>query len=317
MLLLNAKEVHALARPEELVPVMEEAARLYEAGDFVMPDRMGVPQGENTYLYMPCFTPSVHGTKFLALFPQNPGRGLARIQGMMLLGDPETGRTVGLLDGGALTACRTGAVGAVGILHTTPPQASTLALIGAGVQGFHQCLFAARVRPIRTVFVYDPRPDAAAALCRRLEEELGLEAVTCAGAAQAVERAEIVVTATASREPVLPDDRALVRGRHFIGIGSYKPFMREFPRAVFQEVREVLVDVEFAKEETGDLAVPLREGWIAPSQIRTLGKALSAPLDCSGTTLYKSVGMALFDVLAADHLLRKAQALGAGVSVEW
>ena len=138
-----------------------------------------------------------------------------------------------------------------------------------------------------------------------------------AAPAQAVERAEIVVTATASREPVLPDDRELVRGRHFIGIGSYKPFMREFPRAVFQEVREVLVDVEFAKEETGDLAVPLEEGWITPGQVRTLGKALSAPLDCSGTTLYKSVGMALFDVLAADHLLRKAQALGAGVSVEW
>lgn len=317
MLLLNEKDIKALARPEELIDVVEQAVALYEKGDFQMPNRIGVPQGENTYLYMPCFTEAVHGTKALTLFPQNTARGLGRIQGLMLLNDPQTGSVTGILDGAALTAYRTGAVGAVGVSHTTPATAKTLALIGAGVQGWHQCLFAAQVRPIEDIYVFDARADSVDGFCRSLAEALGVRVHPCASAAQAVEQGEVVITATASNEPVLPNDPELLRGKHFIGIGSYKPFMREYPEALFHLVREVLVDVDFAKEETGDLATPLAQGWLKESQVRTLGAALTAPVDTSGTTFYKSVGMALFDVLVADHFFRKASALGVGVEVDW
>ena len=317
MLLLTKEEIESLASPKELIQVIGQAARLYEEGGFVMPDRIGVTERDNTYLYMPCFAPEAHGTKILTLFPGNAARGLPRIQGVMLLNDPQTGALQGILDGAALTACRTGAVGALGICCTAPQDASRLALIGAGVQGLHQCLFAAEVRPIREVYVYDPIPASAQRLAETLGARADLSVTLCASAREAVEQGEIVVTATASNDPVIPDDRQLVRGKHFIGIGSYKPFMREYPRAVFQEAEQILIDVEFAKEETGDLATPLREGWIQPQQVATVGKVLDKPCLTAGTTLYKSVGMALFDLMTANFLAAKAAREGVGRQVDW
>lgn len=103
---------------------------------------------------------------------------------------------------------------------------------------------------------------------------------------------------------------------HFVSIASYKPNMREFPRALFNLLKTVLVDTEHALQKSGDLIVPLQNNWITQDQVMTLGRFLieNKPQDKvqQETTLFKSVGMALFDVCASKLIYDKALQKGLG-----
>jgi ornithine cyclodeaminase len=128
-----------------------------------------------------------------------------------------------------------------------------------------------------------------------------------------------VITATTSNQPVLPDQSDLLKGKCFITIGSYKPDMRELPDALFPLCDQVFMDTEFAAEESGDLAIPLQKKLIQKEQIFTLGKRLKADprikKSNSETNLFKSVGMALFDVVVAHMLYEKAKQKELGTEV--
>lgn len=143
-----------------------------------------------------------------------------------------------------------------------------------------------------------------------------------------LEAADIVITATTSNEPVLPNEPSLYRGKHFVGIGSFRPQMREFPAALFKEVDRVFVDTEHALEETGDLITPLAEGWLERSRIQTLGHYLLSRQEKSNssgdydqakiksmTTFFKSVGMALFDLMVGQLIYEKAVEKGLGQTI--
>ena len=107
----------------------------------------------------------------------------------------------------------------------------------------------------------------------------------------------------------------MLRGKHFIGIGSYKPAVREFPRALYNLLETIYIDTDHALKESGDLIVPLQEKWITKDQIKTLGKYIIKPTPRSETTFFKSVGMALFDVCAAKLIYEKATQKGRGQKI--
>lgn len=318
MLYLSAKDIEKVVKHEEVVSIIENAMRLYERGDFVQPDRITVNRNDKeTYLYMPCFTDDMKGTKFLTLFSENAAKGIPTIQGLMMLNDNETGKVKCMMDGSTLTAYRTGAVGSCGIKHTTPENVTKLGVVGTGVQGFYQCLYASRIRNIQEIYVFDIFKDKAEDFKTRLENALeGVKVFVMDHCEDLVKNAEVIVTVTTSKKPVIPNDPELIKGKHFVGIGSYKPIMQEYPEAVFKAVKDIYIDVDFAKEETGDLINPLREGWIDESHVHTLGKFLEDDLDVSGTTLYKSVGMALFDVCVADYIYKRAKEMHVGTELE-
>jgi ornithine cyclodeaminase/alanine dehydrogenase-like protein (mu-crystallin family) len=170
------------------------------------------------------------------------------------------------------------------------------------------------------VFVYDIYPEKTSALLRKLSPvipDVELHQPTCVE--DLLKERHIVITATTSLEPVLPDEEDLLAGKHFVGIGSYKPNMREFPRALFHLVRTVYVDTEHALGESGDLIVPLQNNWITKDQVTTLGRFLvqsrSPAQGQHATTLFKSVGMALFDVCAAKLIYDRAAKRGLGQKI--
>ena len=117
----------------------------------------------------------------------------------------------------------------------------------------------------------------------------------------------------------MPDNEDLLAGKHFVGIGSYKPNMREFPKALFNLLKSVFVDTEHALHESGDIIVPLQNNWLRREQIMTLGRFLidGKSLDevKGSTTLFKSVGMALFDVCASKLIYEKAIQKGLGQEI--
>ena len=119
---------------------------------------------------------------------------------------------------------------------------------------------------------------------------------------------------SASNTPVIPNDSSLIKGKHFVGIGSYKPNMREFPDALFQELDQCFIDVSHTSTESGDLIYPLKHKLINQNQIFTLGKLISKEVKLSdnSTSLFKSVGMALFDLFVAKLIYAKALEKGIG-----
>ncbi len=309
MLYLNSAEISKAAGLDQVMDAVENAYALDLSGKYEMPPRMHVNHEGNSLLYMPCFTGGIFGTKILTLFPANASKDKPVIQGLVLLNDPETGAPLALLDGARLTAVRTGAVGGVAVRHLTPENATTVGLIGAGVQGFYQVLFACCARKIERVSLYDLNRVKCADLAEKLQEALpGIGISVSASVEEHIEASEIIITATPATDPVLPDDQELLRGRHYIGIGSYKPEMREFPETLYSLVDKVYIDTEHGLEESGDLITPLENSWIKHEQIVKIGKIIGKKEIAAGkgTTLFKSVGMALFDLAVSELIYKNA-----------
>ncbi len=311
MLCLSENDILKAVSLNEVMEAVESALLLYEKKEFHMPMRMHVDYEGNTLLLMPAFTPKVFGTKLVSLFPKNTEKNIPVLKGTMILNDGETGEPLALLDAATLTALRTGAVGGVGIKYLTPANVKTLGVVGAGVQGFHQSLFATEVRPFSEVFVYDINPSRSRSLIELLlKKRPDLHLYTSETVEELVKKCHVIITATTAMDPVLPDEEDLLKGKHFVGIGSYKPTMREFPNALFKHLERIYVDTDHAIEESGDLVIPLKNHWVTREQVWTLGKLIKQTQEGKEThhetSFFKSVGMALFDVVVSDAIYRKA-----------
>lgn len=322
MLVISEKDILRAVSLEEIMRAIEKAFLLSAQNSYVMPARTHVEYNGGTLLFMPCAADGALGTKYLTLYPSNIARGMPTIYGLMILNDPDTGKPLCVMDGRALTALRTGAVGGVGLCHTTPEDIGDLGLVGAGEQGFYQLLYASRVRPLRHIYVYDIDAHRLGAFVARVQETLGADIAVkaCDDPGELLRRSQAVITTTTSRKPVLPGDAALLRGRHFIGIGSYKPFMKEYPDALFPLLDTLFIDTDVAIEETGDIAAPLSAGLLKREQVLNFGKDYLSlpqkPVVSSGTTLFKSVGMALFDLVVANMIFQKAMEKGIGANAD-
>ena len=306
----------------QVMDKVEDAYRIFHSGNFYMPRRPVITHGENTLLYMPCFMAEGFGTKFLTLFPENPGRGYPYIDGLMLLNDPENGKTKAILDARYLTALRTGAAGGVGIRNFSRADCQSAGIIGAGQQGYYQAIYAAAARNIKDIYLFDKEPKNSEACAKRLVQELGEDAPSikiCSTVGELLENSEIVITATPATSPVLPDDPDSLRGKCFIAIGSYKQEMRELPDAIWDLLDRVYTELPFALEECGDLSQPLRDGLLQEEQVKYIGAWLSGeyrPLPLPGhTTYFKSVGMGLLDLNVAQLIYEKALKMGLGQKV--
>ncbi|MFA5537263.1 MAG: ornithine cyclodeaminase family protein [Bacillota bacterium] len=318
MLVFNENDIFKAADPDEVLAAVEKAMLIYETDDYLMPPRSHVYHRDNTLLLMPCFNNRGFGTKLVSVFPNNALEGEPVINGIMVLNEGRTGKPLALLNGQALTAIRTGAVGGVSIKHLAKPDSKTLGLIGTGVQGFYQAIFGARASNIERIIVFSRTASKGKAFINRLADHLPRIRLVLAGTMEELlEHSDIVITATTAVDPVLPDDGALLKGKHFVGIGSFKPEMREYPKALYGLLKQVFVDTNYAKIETGDLALPLKENWLRDEQVITLGKWLKAVdrQELGDTTFFKSVGMALFDLMTAQLIYQKGLELGLGQKI--
>jgi len=315
---LGQEDIHQAAGIVEWLDAIEAALRLYEAGDFQMPERLHVEKENDVLLLMPCFTKEAFATKLVTLFPGNAERGVPVLTGLVVLNDIETGAPVALLDGATLTAMRTAAVASVGIRHLAPEGVRSLGLIGAGAQGYYQAWLACASKGFADLYIFDQRSEQAQTL---VEQLAGVLPQTRIHQAPSVEEllveSEVVITATTASEPVLPEKRDLLEGRHFVAIGSYQPHVRELPETLFGLLDAVLIDTEHALAESGDLIVPLRKRWIEADQVMTISRFLCGQRrPQAATTLFKSVGMALFDVCAAKFVCDKAVEKGLGQQIK-
>ncbi|MDE3053008.1 MAG: ornithine cyclodeaminase family protein [Gemmatimonadota bacterium] len=323
MRILTQSQVTRLLPMRECIPLMESALASLSRGEVVLPLRtvVRVPDGRGAFGMMPAYSAALpaFGAKVISVFPGNHARGVDSHQGAVLLFDREDGRIVALMDASSITAIRTAAVSAVATKLLAREDASTLALLGSGVQARTHLEAIALVRPIARVRVWSRTPAHAASFADWVRRTRDLEVAVCPSAAAAARGADVLCTLTASREPVL-DGGALAPGMHVNAVGASQPDARELAsdavaRArIFADRRESLV------HESADYLTPLREGLIAEDRVAAeLGEILigKARGRASGDeiTLFKSLGLAVEDIAAACHVLERAERENIGLDV--
>ena len=297
----NSKAIGNAAPINRWVDAMERAFIDTATGEIEVPQRMHIDRGQNTLLLMPCFGSTYFSTKLVSVFPGNLLKKEPMIYGSVLLNDGQTGKPLAVMDGSKLTAMRTAAVGAVGIKYLSPESASTLGVIGLGIQGFHQALFACQQRNIKTLRILDRSGEIMSRFSERFRAFYPeIKVIPCKTAAELCMASEIVITATGSHQPVVPSRGGWWKGKTIIGIGSYKTNMREFPDPFIKDLKQIFVDTPVALKETGDLVEPVNKGIVKEEDIFPLWDLIQGKIRLKGETrFFKSVGMAAFDLYGA------------------
>ena len=302
MITIDSKTIGNTVPIRDWVSAMEEAFIATAESRIQVPQRVHLDQKENTLLLMPCFGEKYFATKIVSVFPGNLKKKIPVISGTVILISGQTGEPLAALDGSKLTAMRTAAVGAVGIKYLSSEHASTLGIIGLGIQGFHQALFACQQRPIKELRILD----RTRANMNRFQERFNafykdVRVIHCTNVLELCKASEIIITATGSRKPVVPGKGGWWKGKTLIGIGSYKPDMREFPDAIMEDLRYLYVDTLHGLSETGDLMGPLQNGVVSRERIVEISDLISGKSKPEGDTqFFKSVGMAAFDLFGAQ-----------------
>jgi ornithine cyclodeaminase len=310
MRILSAADVAQALPMRDCIEVMAEALSARATGDVEQPLRTGYEPstaGGRLTVWMPVYRGGdqpMLGTKLLYLVPDNPSRGLDTHQGVTVLFDGVTGQPRAILDASAITSIRTAAVSALATRVLANENASRLAIIGAGVQAEAHLEAIALVREIASAKVYSPR--SARALVDRVDVPFDLS--VAASAEDAVRDADIVVTATTSKTPVISFPW-LQPGTHINAIGSSIPTDRELDDETVTAA-EVYADArESVDAESGDVRPEHLRGELGEVLI---GKAPGRS-SASALTVFRSLGIAAEDLYAADFALRRAIELGLGV----
>ena len=324
VLVVSQAEVKRLLPMAECLEVMAEALSSLARGQALLPLRqvLMLPDGKGAFAAMPghLSSPPALGIKTITVFPGNHGTEYDSHQGAVLLFDTERGRLLAIMDASSITAIRTAAVSAVATRALARADASTLALLGTGVQAATHLEAIALVRPLRRVRVWSRDPAHVQRFVERARARHGLEVEAAANARDAVAEADVVCTVTASREPVL-EGAWLRAGTHVNAVGASVRTSRELDTAAVARARVFVDRRESAWNEAGDLLVPRAEGAIGEDHVQAeLGEVLvgRAPgrRSAEEVTLFKSLGLAIEDVASAHRIHANAQASGAGTWVE-
>ena len=320
VLVLGRDEVAEALHMGECIDAMAEVLAAHARKEVHQPLRsVTVPEASDGFMgLMPAHRGGEHplfGLKAVCIFPGNPARGLDAHQGTVTLFDGTTGRPTAILDASGITAIRTAAVSALATRLLAADDARELAILGSGVQAEAHLGAMRAVRDFERVRIYSPTREHAA----RLAEHAG--AAVADSAELAVRGADVVVTATNSREPVLRRDW-LAPGAHVNAVGASAPTSRELDTATVAACSLFVDSRESVLNEAGEYQLAVREGAIeGPGHIRAELGEVAAGMHPGRTgseelTLFRSLGLAIEDMAAAERAVENARSRGAGVEVE-
>jgi ornithine cyclodeaminase/alanine dehydrogenase-like protein (mu-crystallin family) len=309
MLYIDDFQISIAATYDKWIDRMQEALSALHDGSVSVPERTHVEMGEDTLLIMPAIGPEFFATKLLTFNPNNRYEKKPSIHSTLVLNDRKSGEPLAIMDGGKITAMRTAAVSGIGIRYLAKENATTIGIIGAGVQGFHQAIFACSQREITKLYVCDIRNELQGRFCAELRKIYPrIKIAPASDAKDLCEKSEIIITATNSLKPVIPADLSCLEGKTIIAIGSYKKDMRELPDEIFNMVDHVFIDSIHGLSESGDLINPIKKGWIKEEQICPLHNLITGKVKTnSKTRLLKTVGNAAFDLYSAILVYKAAK----------
>ena len=321
--LLTEDHVRSLLPMGDLIAAMEAAVARFSAGEVLQPVRTVLTVGPTRAFFglMPAYIeePPRLGAKLVTVFNENHRRGLPSHLATIVLLDPDTGALIALMDGRYITEARTAAVSAVAARHLSRASAETLAIIGSGVQARSHLEALAEVRTLREVRVWSPSTRSRERFVEDMSGRVPAALRSCETAEQAVAGADLVVLATSSPAPVL-DDAWVAPGAHVISVGACRPDQREMAPELVARARLFVDSRAAALVESGDVVMGIQEGRFSSDHVAgelgdvVLGRVEGRSSD-GQVTVFKSLGMAIEDVVAADLVFRRAVDTGAGAEL--
>ena len=313
-LFLNEKEVVELLPMTECIDVLEKVfAYAGEGlGDNKPRSRIRLPNGFLHFMAAATVGPDLSGFGYKAYSTFSGGGG----KFLVMLYHAETGELISVMEASALGQIRTGAASGLATRYMAPADASTVGVIGTGYQGRTQLEAVCAVRDVKQARAFSRTPEKREAFAYRMSERLNIEVVPVESAEECIRGADIAVTITSSREPVLKGEW-LKGNAHINAAGSNHWMRREIDgEAVERSSLVVVDDLEQAKVECGDLIWPAERGTFRWSKAHELKDVVSGRMsgrpDDGSITLFESQGVAIEDVASALHVYHKARERGMG-----
>lgn len=321
--LLTEQQVHSLLPISDLIAAMESALAKFSSGEVLQPVRSVLTVGPTKAYFglMPAYVPSPAslGAKVVTVFGENHKKQLPSHLATILLLDPETGSLVALMDGRYITEARTAAVSAVSARFLARANAGRLAILGSGVQARSHLEALQHVRQLTDVRIWSPRAQSRQQFVDDMSPHIPVPIVATASAEAAVRDADLVVLATSSTTPVV-ENAWVASGAHVMCVGACRPDQREMAPELVTRGRLYVDSKKAALIESGDVVMNIAAGHFDASHVRgeigelVLGRVTGRTAD-SEVTLFKSLGMAVEDVVAADLVFRRASETGAGTEL--
>jgi alanine dehydrogenase len=306
-LLLNETDVRALLTMPDLIAAMETALAAFSAGTVVQPVRTVLEVGEHKSFFalMPSYVPSTPalGAKLVTVYESNTARGLPTHLATIVMLDPETGALVAIVDGRYITEARTAAVSAVSVKKLAREDSAVLAILGSGVQARSHFEALSHVRKFREVRAWSPTKKNLDAFAT----ETG--AVAAGSPEAAVRGADVIVIAASSHTPILFNDW-VAPGAHVVSVGATRPTQQEMEPALVARSRLFVDSRAAALKESGDV-IPFGDQHI----IGELGEANCVRTSQDEITIFKSLGLAVEDVVAAHLAITRAKESGRGLTI--
>jgi len=308
----------------ETIDILEEAFRELANGSARLPLRtsFSVPETGGWVGIMPAYSVGMRSlsTKIVTVYDGNLSKALPTTMATIILNDPETGEVLAVMEGGFMTAMRTGGAGGLAAKCLSRENSRTVGIFGAGAQARWQLIALKEVRDIRDVYVYDPLLERATSFADKMGRELKTTVQVSANPSDLVEKSDIIVTVSTSKTPVF-DGRLLRPGTHLNVFGAFRPTDREVDDATVKTSRVFVDQKEAALQEAGDLTIPLKAGIIAEHHIlaelgEIVTKAKPGRTSDRDITLFKSVGLGIQDCAITCLAYKNARKQRVGLEVD-
>jgi ornithine cyclodeaminase/alanine dehydrogenase-like protein (mu-crystallin family) len=320
MLRLSRDDIRQVLDATELFEALAEGFRMLHDGRWRVPLRtaVGMPAHDGVALFMPSYCESLGaaGAKMVTVMNSNPQRNLPLIHSEYLYASAETGEILSIMDAEYLTGVRTAVTSALVTDLLERSGGEILAVFGTGLQAWSHVEVFTKLFTIREVLVFSRSPQSAERFAERVERQL--RKVARGAVMTELKRADIICTCTTSAEPLfeLKDVRSTA---HINAVGAYSRNAREIGSDIVSKAAVVVDSYEGALNEAGEIVMAIEQGVIERSHIHAsideLVSGVKPSPDESRLTVFKSLGMALEDLVAADLSYRKARERGIGTEV--
>ena len=321
--ILSKNDVMKVLDMKDTIDILEKAFKDLATGNAVMPQRTPItsPDNNGLSLFMPAYLKGMGslGAKVVTVYKDNPSKyNLPTVLGTIILLDEKTGAPVAIMDGGYLTAMRTGGVAGLATRLLARKDAKVHTLFGTGGMAKTHAWAVDSARDIKKLILFSIDPmEKRKSFADSLKEIIKCEIEISDNAENAVKAADIVTLITSAKDPIINGDW-IKPGTHINGVGSHAPAMREIDSKTIRKSKVVCDLIDACKAEAGDFIIPVNNGeWSWEKAHGSLGDVIAGKIkgreNDDEITLFKSVGLAIQDISAAYHVYNKALELKAGM----
>ncbi len=321
-LILKNSQVQSLIDMPGVLKVVEEAFMLHGKNLVQMPAKvyLHLDKYHGDFRAMPAYIEDMEacGLKWVNVHPKNRLFGLPAVMAIIILNDPRNGFPLCVMDATLITNLRTGAAGGIAAKYLARKDSSVIGLVGCGAQARTQLLALKDLFRIKLVYVWDLKKEYAKKFLKDTQH-FGLNAEIKDRISDAVEEADIVVTATPSRKPIVKSEW-IKDGAHINAIGADAKGKEELEPGLLKRAKIVVDDWQQASH-SGEINVPVSQGIITKKDIyATLSEILIGKkrgrLNPKEITIFDSTGLAIQDVAVANLVYRRALKRKIGAWIE-